>query len=37
MLALKLSGYGRETKRPVIGYSQRADMSTLEGGLVGGG
>jgi len=28
-----LSGYGRETKRPVIGYSQRADMSTLKFGL----
>jgi hypothetical protein len=37
MMALRLSGYGRETKRPVIGYGQRADMSTLEGGWVGGG
>ena len=22
---IKLAGYGRETKRPVIGYGQRAD------------
>ena len=25
--------YGRETKRPVIGYGQRADMSALKFGL----
>ena len=25
MLALRLSGYGRETKRPAIGYSQRPE------------
>jgi hypothetical protein len=27
MLALRLSGYGRETKRPAIGYSQRPENS----------
>jgi hypothetical protein len=30
---IKLAGYGRETKRPVIGYGQRADSSALEFGL----
>ena len=25
MLALRLSGYGRETKRPAIGYGQRPE------------
>jgi hypothetical protein len=36
---IKLAGYGRETKRPVIGYGQRADngqradRSALEFGL----
>ena len=33
MPELRLSGYGRETKRPVIGYGQRADMSALEFGF----
>ena len=27
MLALRLSGYGRETKRPAIGYGQRPENS----------
>ena len=34
MLALRLSGYGRETKRPAIGYSQRPDFKV--GGGMGG-
>ena len=27
MLTLRLSGYGRETKRPAIGYGQRPENS----------
>jgi hypothetical protein len=27
MLALRRSGYGRETKRPAIGYGQRPENS----------
>jgi hypothetical protein len=30
---MKRIGYGRETKRPVIGYGLRADRSALEFGL----
>ena len=30
---IKLAGYGRETKRPVIEYGQRADRSAFEFGL----
>jgi hypothetical protein len=31
MLALRRSGYGRETKRPAIGYGQRPEMVSLLG------
>ena len=27
MLSIRLSGYGRETKRPAIGYGQRPENS----------
>jgi hypothetical protein len=30
---IKLAGYGRETKRPVIECSRRTDRSALEFGL----
>ena len=32
MLALRRSGYGRETKRPAIGYGQRPENSQRSDG-----
>jgi len=34
MLALRLSGYGRETKRPAIGYGQRPESIIARGRMV---
>jgi len=36
MLALRLSGYGRETKRPAIGYGQRPENSQWADGWAEG-
>jgi hypothetical protein len=36
MLALRLSGYGRETKRPAIGYGQRPENSQRADGWAEG-
>jgi len=36
MLALRLSGYGRETKRPAIGYGQRPENSQRADGKTKG-
>jgi len=36
MLALRRSGYGRETKRPAIGYGQRPENSQRADGWAEG-